>query len=53
MTCRDRICIVTGAGRGIGRAHATVLADEASGAALTQADYYRDTYSNKPAWQHI
>lgn len=33
--------------------HATVLADEASGAALTQADYYRDTYSNKPAWQHI
>ena len=33
--------------------HATFIVDEAAGAQLEHADYYRETYRNKPAWQHI
>ena len=38
--------------------HTTVIArrhvfDEAAGGQLKHADYYRETYRNKPAWQHI
>lgn len=33
--------------------HATVIVDEAAAANLTQADYYRYVYLNKPAWQGI
>lgn len=31
--------------------HATVVIDEAAAGQLTLADYYRDVYANKPAWQ--
>lgn len=33
--------------------HATVLVDEAAASRLQLADYYRQTYAAKPAWQHI
>jgi glucosamine-6-phosphate deaminase len=33
--------------------HATVLVDEAAAGRLQLADYYRQTYAAKPAWQHI
>ena len=33
--------------------HATVIIDEAAGQHLEHADYYREAYRNKPAWQHI
>ena len=33
--------------------HATVIADEAAAAQLSNADYYRDAYKNKPHWQAI
>jgi len=33
--------------------HATVLIDEAAAGRLQLADYYRQTYSAKPAWQQI
>lgn len=33
--------------------HATVLIDEAAAGRLQLADYYRQTYAAKPAWQHI
>ena len=33
--------------------HATVIVDEAAAADLDHADYYRQTYANKPAWQHL
>ena len=32
---------------------ATVVIDEAAAGQLTLADYYRDTYANKPPWQSI
>ena len=32
--------------------HATVIIDEAAGRQLEHADYYRETYRNKPDWQH-
>lgn len=31
--------------------HATVVIDEQAAAHLTLADYYRDTFANKPPWQ--
>lgn len=31
--------------------HATVVVDEAAAAQLTLADYYRNTFANKPSWQ--
>jgi len=33
--------------------HATVVVDEAAAADLTLADYYREAYANKPAWQEL
>jgi glucosamine-6-phosphate deaminase len=33
--------------------HATVLLDEAAAARLRRADYYREVYASKPAWQGI
>jgi glucosamine-6-phosphate deaminase len=33
--------------------HATVVVDEAAASRLTQADYYRYTFANKPSWQGI
>jgi len=33
--------------------HATVVIDERAAARLALADYYRDTFAGKPAWQHI
>ncbi len=33
--------------------HATVLLDDAAAAQLRLADYYREVYAGKPAWQHI
>lgn len=33
--------------------HATIVIDEAAAAALKLADYYRQTYANKPQWQGI
>lgn len=33
--------------------HATIIVDEAAAAGLTLTDYYRHTYSNKPAWQRF
>lgn len=33
--------------------HATVIVDEAASQQLKHADYYREAYRNKPAWQHI
>lgn len=33
--------------------HATVVVDEAAASQLAQADYYRYTLANKPAWQGI
>jgi glucosamine-6-phosphate deaminase len=33
--------------------HATVLLDEAAASALARADYYREVYASKPAWQGI
>ena len=33
--------------------HATVVCDEAAAAKLTHAQYYRDTWAAKPAWQGI
>lgn len=33
--------------------HATVIIDEPAAAALSNADYYRHAYENKPSWQHI
>ena len=33
--------------------HATVLLDEAAAARLDRADYYREVYAAKPAWQGI
>ena len=33
--------------------HTTVIVDEAAGRQLTHADYYREAFRNKPAWQHI
>jgi glucosamine-6-phosphate deaminase len=34
-------------------AHATVLVDEAAASRLQLADYYRQTYANKPPWQGL
>jgi len=34
-------------------AHATVVVDEAAASGLKLADYFRDTYAAKPAWQGI
>jgi glucosamine-6-phosphate deaminase len=33
--------------------HATVLLDDAAAARLQLADYYREVYAGKPAWQHL
>ncbi|MEN8651008.1 glucosamine-6-phosphate deaminase [Streptomyces sp. 21So2-11] len=33
--------------------HATVVIDEAAAAQLKRADYFRDTYAAKPAWQGL
>jgi glucosamine-6-phosphate deaminase len=33
--------------------HATVLLDDAASARLQLADYYREVYAGKPAWQHL
>jgi glucosamine-6-phosphate deaminase len=33
--------------------HATVLLDDAASARLHLADYYREVYAGKPAWQHL
>lgn len=33
--------------------HVTVLVDDAAASRLQLADYYRETYANKPAWQGI
>jgi glucosamine-6-phosphate deaminase len=33
--------------------HATVLLDDAAASALRRADYYREVYAAKPAWQGI
>ena len=33
--------------------HATVLLDDAAASRLQLADYYRETYLAKPAWQGI
>jgi glucosamine-6-phosphate deaminase len=33
--------------------HATVLLDDAAAAGLRLADYFRETYAGKPAWQHL
>ena len=33
--------------------HTTVIIDEAAGRQLEHADYYREAFRNKPAWQHI
>src|SRR4051794_29125149 len=33
--------------------HATVLLDEPAASGLALADYYRQTYENKPAWQRL
>jgi glucosamine-6-phosphate deaminase len=33
--------------------HATVLVDEAAASGLALADYYRQTYENKPRWQGL
>lgn len=33
--------------------HATVLVDEEAAAGLTRADYYREVYADKPAWQGL
>jgi glucosamine-6-phosphate deaminase len=32
---------------------ATVIVDEAAASRLRLADYYRETYANKPPWQHL
>jgi glucosamine-6-phosphate deaminase len=33
--------------------HATVLLDEDAASKLQLADYYRETYAAKPAWQGL
>ncbi|HWJ85851.1 MAG TPA: glucosamine-6-phosphate deaminase, partial [Cellulomonas sp.] len=33
--------------------HVTVLVDDAAASRLQLADYYRETYAAKPAWQHL
>lgn len=33
--------------------HVTVIVDEAAAADLSRADYYRETYAHKPAWQPL
>lgn len=33
--------------------HATVVIDEPASQRLANADYYREAYANKPAWQYI
>jgi glucosamine-6-phosphate deaminase len=33
--------------------HATVIVDEAAASRLRLADYYREAYANKPAWQQF
>jgi glucosamine-6-phosphate deaminase len=33
--------------------HVTVLLDDAAASSLALADYYRETYTNKPAWQGL
>ena len=33
--------------------HTTVIIDDAASRQLQHADYYRETYRDKPAWQHI
>jgi glucosamine-6-phosphate deaminase len=33
--------------------HATVILDDAAAARLRLADYYREVYAGKPAWQHL
>ncbi len=33
--------------------HVTVVLDEAAAGSLERADYYRETYRNKPAWQAL
>ena len=33
--------------------HATVVLDEAAARELELADYFRETYARKPAWQHL
>lgn len=33
--------------------HATVVLDEAAAGELELADYFRETYARKPAWQHL
>jgi glucosamine-6-phosphate deaminase len=32
--------------------HATVVVDEAAGHRMRLAEYYRETWRHKPAWQH-
>ena len=33
--------------------HATVILDDVAAARLRLADYYREVYAGKPAWQHL
>ena len=33
--------------------HATVVVDEAAAADLQLADYYRESFQHKPAWQEL
>ena len=33
--------------------HASVVVDEAAATELTLADYYREAYAGKPAWQGL
>lgn len=33
--------------------HVTVLLDDAAASRLQLADHYRETYANKPTWQHL
>lgn len=33
--------------------HVTVVVDEAAASGLALADYYRETWANKPRWQGI
>ena len=33
--------------------HVTVVVDDAAAGALTMAEYYRETWEGRPAWQRI
>lgn len=33
--------------------HATIVVDEAAAGMLQLAEYYRDVYANRPAWQNL